>query len=267
MSVIGADLVEFAHRLADASGRAILQHYRSGLVADNKRAATPGDFDPVTAADREAEQVIRALLHEVHPEHGIIGEEFGSDRADADYVWVIDPIDGTRSFMAGQPVWGTLIALLRNSRPVFGMLDQPFLGERFWGDGASATMTGPQGRRTLATRRPVQLADAVVWVSSAVWRDPAMAVRVTALGKAVRMLQTGADCYTVAMLAEGHVDIVIGFGGFEIYDIAAHIPLVAGAGGIVTALDGADALHADAMIAGGDAECHAAALAVLAGAT
>lgn len=265
MSRLDADLIDLAHRLADASGRAILPHYRSGLVADDKRAATPGDFDPVTAADRQAEQAIRALLNEVHPDHGIIGEEFGTDRADADHVWVIDPIDGTRSFMAGQPVWGTLIALLRHGRPVFGLLDQPFLGERFWGDGAGATMTGPRGRRTLATRRPVRLADAVVWVSSAVWRDPAMAARVTALGKAVRMLQTGADCYTVAMLAEGNVDIVIGFGGFEIYDIAAHIPLVTGAGGIVTALDGGDALHADAMIASGDANCHVAALSVLSG--
>ena len=127
MSVTPSSLVAFAHRLADASGRAIMPHYRSGLAADNKRAATPGDFDPVTAADREAEQVIRGLLHEVHPDHGIIGEEFGSDRANADHVWVIDPIDGTRSFMAGQPVWGTLIALLHHGRPVFGLLNQPFL--------------------------------------------------------------------------------------------------------------------------------------------
>jgi myo-inositol-1(or 4)-monophosphatase len=257
------DLARFAAQLADAAGAAILPHFRTQLAPENKQ--TGGGFDPVTIADRAGEAAIRRLINAHYPEHGIIGEEYGRERTDAEFVWVIDPIDGTRAFMSGVPVWGTLIALLQNDRAILGVLDQPFLKERFSGNGLIAERSGSEGRRRLTTRRPVRLADANVSVSSSITHDDAMFARVRRLARSVRQLQFGADCYTVAMLAEGHVDIVIGYGGFEIYDIAAHIPIVTGAGGIVTALDGSDPLTAHDMIAAGDPDCHAAAVAVLCG--
>ncbi len=244
------DLLSFAHRLADASGAAILPWYRAMPAITDKGAAS--GFDPVTEADRAAELAIRALIAAHHPDHGIIGEEFGRQNVDAEYVWVIDPIDGTKAFISGQPVWGTLIALLRNGEAVLGLLDQPFLRERYWGDGERSFCRREDQIFPLRTRACPSLSDATVWVSSSIARDPVAHAAVERLGAAVRMLVYGGDCFSLAMLAEGHIDIAIGWGGFEIYDIAAHIPLVAGAGGIVTALDGLDALHANGMLALGD---------------
>lgn len=240
----------FAHSLADAAGAAILPWYRALPAVDDKGSAF--GFDPVTEADRAGERAIRERILAHHPTHGIIGEEYGRTAPDAEHVWVIDPIDGTKSFIAGQPVWGTLIARLHRGRAVFGLNDQPFLKERYWGDGARAF-----GRRDgrvfpLSTRRGIALGQASVWVSSAIARDPACHAAVERLGRAVRMLVYGADCFALPMLAAGHVDIVIGWGGFEIYDIAAHVPIVAGAGGIIAALDGTDPLHSDGMIALGE---------------
>lgn len=243
-------LAAFAHRLADASGAAILPWYRAMPAVTDKGSAS--GFDPVTEADRAAELAIRALIAAEHPDHGIIGEEFGRHNANAEHVWVIDPIDGTKAFISGQPVWGTLIALLHRGEAVLGLLDQPFLGERYWGDGERAFGRRGGGASALRTRPCPALADATVWVSSSIARDPAAHAAVERLGGAVRMLVYGGDCFSLAMLAEGHIDIAIGWGGFEIYDIAAHIPLVAGAGGLVTALDGSDALHANGMLALGD---------------
>lgn len=256
------DLVGFAHRLADASGAAILPWYRAMPAITDKGSAS--GFDPVTEADRAAELAIRALISAEHPDHGIIGEEFGRQNADAEHVWVIDPIDGTKAFISGQPVWGTLIALLQNGEAVLGLLDQPFLRERYWGDGARAFGRRDERAFALTTRRCPALADATAWVSSSIARDPVAHAAVERLGAAVRMLVYGGDCFSLAMLAEGHIDIAIGWGGFEIYDIAAHIPLVAGAGGLVTALDGSDALHANGLLALGDRSLLPAALATLA---
>lgn len=244
------DLLSFAHRLADASGAAILPWYRARPAITDK--GSPAGFDPVTEADRAAECAIRALIAAHHPDHGIIGEEFGRENADAEHVWVIDPIDGTKSFISGQPVWGTLIALLRNGEAVLGLLDQPFLRERYWGDGERSFGQRDNRVLPLRTRACPSLSDATVWVSSSIARDPVAHAAVERLGAAVRMLVYGGDCFSLAMLAEGHIDIAIGWGGFEIYDIAAHIPLVTGAGGCLTALDGSDALHADGMLALGD---------------
>src|SRR5882757_764508 len=127
------DFAAFVDELATVSGETIRPFFRTTLGVDNKGSA--GRFDPVTAADRAAEQAMRTLIKRNFPEHGIIGEEFGNDRADAEYVWVLDPIDGTKSFIAGMPVWGSLIALTRHGEPVFGLMNQPFTRERFSGDG------------------------------------------------------------------------------------------------------------------------------------
>src|SRR5574340_133470 len=130
------DFSSFVDQLATASGDTILPFFRTTLAVDNKKT---GGFDPVTAADRAAEQAMRALIRRSFPDHGILGEEYGADRTDAEYVWVLDPIDGTKSFIAGMPAWGTLIGLLRFGEPVFGMMHQPFMRERFSGDGGAAT--------------------------------------------------------------------------------------------------------------------------------
>jgi myo-inositol-1(or 4)-monophosphatase len=243
-------LDRFAHTLADAAGAAILPWYRALPAVDDKGSAL--GFDPVTEADRAAERAIRDLIQAHYPGHGIIGEEFGELNADAENVWVIDPIDGTKSFIAGQPVWGTLIARLHQGRAVFGLNDQPYLQERYWGDGSRAFGRRKDKVFQLSTRRCADLGQASVWVSSSIARNPARHAAVERLARNVRMLVYGGDCFSLPMLAAGHIDIAIGWGGFEIYDIAAHIPIVTGAGGTITALDGGDALHADGMIALGD---------------
>src|SRR5258708_39079797 len=136
-------------KLATASGETILPFFRTALAIENKKAR---GFDPVTAADRAAEQTIRTLIRKQFPDHGILGEEYGSERTDAEYVWVLDPIDGTKSFICGMPVWGTLIGLMRFGEPVFGTMHQPFLGESFTGDGEAARYRCPAGDRELCVR-------------------------------------------------------------------------------------------------------------------
>lgn len=262
MTTASAQFTPFLLELASVAEAVVMQHYRLPLVVDNKLGNA--GFDPVTEADRAAEQAIRQCIAARFPAHGIIGEEYGRERDDAPLVWVIDPIDGTKAFVSGTPTWGILIALLEHGQPVLGLNAQPALGERFVGDGVVSMRHDRRGSHRLGTRPCANLADACVLVSSEVVRNAQMLARVQALAERTRMLEYSANCHSVAMLAEGHVDMVIGFGGFEIYDIAAHIPIVRGAGGVTTALDGGNALHANAMISSGDSRCHAQALQVLA---
>src|SRR5919199_49841 len=145
------DLLHFVHELATLSGQAILPFFRASFTTEDKSCGGP--FDPVTEADRAGEAAMRQLIRRTFPTHGIVGEEFGAEQEDAEYVWVLDPIDGTRAFMAGLPVWGTLIGLTRNGAAALGVMHQPFTGERFLGDGGSASY-GRQGEtdeRTLKT--------------------------------------------------------------------------------------------------------------------
>src|SRR6266568_379559 len=158
------DFAVFVDRLATVSGEAILPFFRTSLGVENKGGA--GHFDPVTAADRAAETAMRTLIRQNFPDHGIIGEEFGSERTDAEYVWVLDPIDGTKSFITGMPAWGTLIALTREGEPVFGMMKQPFTRERFTGDGGAAHYRGPAGKRALMVRPCAGLSDATLLTTS-----------------------------------------------------------------------------------------------------
>ena len=140
------DFSAFVDELASVSGETILPFFRTALAVENKK---PGGFDPVTAADRAAEDAMRALIRRDFPEHGIVGEEYGEERADAEYVWVLDPIDGTKSFISGMPTWGSLIGLTHNGVAVFGMMHQPFVRERFMGDGRGAKSRSPTGDRVL----------------------------------------------------------------------------------------------------------------------
>src|ERR1700704_2682449 len=155
------DFSAFVNELASVSGETILPFFRTALTVEDKGRS--GSFDPVTAADHAAEMAMRALIRRTFPDHGIIGEEFGGERADAEYVWVLDPIDGTKSFIAGMPAWGTLIALLRSGEPVFGMMNQPFTRERFSGDGGAARYRGPAGKRATRVRACANLSDGPVF--------------------------------------------------------------------------------------------------------
>ena len=256
------DFEAFIGRLATASGEVILPFFRTSLSIDNKSAVH--EFDPVTEADRAAEAVMRRLIKANFPQHGIIGEEFGSEHEDAEYVWVLDPIDGTKSFIAGFPTWGTLIALMHSGMPVFGMMHQPFIGERFSGDNAMANYQGPSGERRLQTRRCVSLKEATSYTTSPLLMNAADRAIFGRIENEVRLSRYGGDCYSYCMLAAGHLDLVIE-AGLKSYDIAALIPIIAGAGGIVTNWEGGPAKDGGRIVAAGDRRVHEAALKLLAG--
>jgi myo-inositol-1(or 4)-monophosphatase len=256
------DFTAFIGRLATVSGETILPFFRTSLSIDNKSVGH--DFDPVTEADRAAEAVMRRLIKASFPQHGIVGEEFGSEREDAEYVWVLDPIDGTKSFIAGFPIWGTLIALLHQGTPVFGMMHQPFIGERFSGDSGSAHYQGPSNQRKLAVRRCSSLRDATMYTTSPLLMNNADRAAFDRVGEGVRLNRYGGDCYSYCMLAAGHLDLVIET-ELKPHDIAALIPIITGAGGIVTTWEGKPAQGGGRIIAAGDPRVHEAAIRLLNG--
>jgi myo-inositol-1(or 4)-monophosphatase len=253
------DFTAFIGRLATASGETILPFFRTSLSVDNKSSS---DFDPVTEADRAAEAVMRRLIKSNFPQHGIVGEEFGNEREDADYVWVLDPIDGTKSFISGFPIWGTLIALLHRGTPVYGMMHQPYIGERFSGDSGSARFQGAGGSRKLATRRCGSLKEAVLFTTSPRLMNDADRDIFEQVESDARLSRYGGDCYSYCMLAAGHLDLVIET-ELKPYDIAALIPIVTGAGGVVTTWDGKPAQGGGRIVAAGDPRVHEAALKLL----
>jgi myo-inositol-1(or 4)-monophosphatase len=255
------DFSSFVDQLANVSGDTILPFFRTALAIENKK---PGGFDPVTAADRAAENSMRTLIGKNFPGHGIIGEEYGAIRADAEYVWVLDPIDGTKSFIAGMLAWGTLIGLMRFGEPVFGMMHQPFTRERFTGDGGAARYRGPAGNRELRVRECSELSDAVLYTTSPLLMDQADRAAFGRLENAVKLSRYGGDCYAYCMLAAGLIDIIIET-EIKPYDIVAVIPIVVGAGGIVTTWENGPAQAGGRIIVAGDKRVHQAALEMLQG--
>ncbi|MGA2128885.1 MAG: histidinol-phosphatase [Xanthobacteraceae bacterium] len=250
------DFSAFVDDLATLSGDTILPFFRTALGVENKDPL--GGFDPVTAADRAAEAAMRRLISRTFPAHGIVGEEFGSERSDAEYVWVLDPIDGTKSFICGMPAWGTLIGLTRHGEPVFGMMHQPFTRERFSGDGAGARYRGPAGERALTTRSCGSLAEAVLLTTSPRLMKPDDGRAFARVEDAVRLSRYGGDCYAYCMLAAGHVDLIIET-GLKPYDVAALIPIITGAGGMITTWDGGPPQAGGRIVAAGDRRVHEAA--------
>ena len=229
--------VSLMHRLADAAGAATLPSFRN---LDKVESKGDGGFDPVTVADRGAERVMRSLIEEVFPDDGIIGEEYGMERAEADAVWVLDPIDGTRAFVAGLPSWGTLIARMSRGVPRVGMMAQPYIGERFWSDGEASYWSRGETRRRLTTRECPVLAEATLFVT-----DPKMfrgdqRAAFDALASRVKTVRYGTDCYGYAMVAAGHGDIVFEC-DIQLYDVAPFVPILATAGGQLTAWNGGPA--------------------------
>ena len=255
------DFASFVDQLASASGDTILPFFRTALAVENKLAA---GFDPVTAADRAAENAMRTLIRKNFPEHGILGEEYGSERADAEYVWVLDPIDGTKSFIAGMVAWGTLIGLTRFGEPVYGMMHQPFTHERFFGDSGAARYRGPAGDRDLHVRPCASLSDAMMFTTSPLLMNHSDRTAFQRVENAVKLSRYGGDCYAYCMLAAGQIDLIIET-ELKPYDIVPLIPVIAGAGGIISTWDNGPAQAGGRLVVAGDARVHAAALAMLNG--
>jgi myo-inositol-1(or 4)-monophosphatase len=259
-----ARLLDSAHALADASGRAILPYFRKPIAVEDKSRGGRA-FDPVTAADKAAERAIRRSLAVRHPDHGILGEEFGTDESTSPFTWVIDPIDGTKAFLTGAPLWGTLIGLEHERRAVLGLMDQPFTGERIWSDAKGTSWRGRSGRaKRIRTRACPRLADAVLATTSpdllASGREQDV---FGALKSRVRFTRYGGDCYGYCLLAAGHIDIIVEC-GLKPYDIVALVPIIERAGGRVTTWDGGPAEQGGRIIAAGDPRLHEAALEMMA---
>ncbi len=259
------ELLAFAGRLADAAAAVSLKHFRTRLAVENKKA---GGFDPVTAADKGAETAIRALIESTHPDHGILGEEHGALRTRSGFTWVIDPIDGTRAFITGSPMWGTLIALNDGERAVIGVLDQPFIGERFWGVSLpgwrEAGHVRGRERRRLETRECTRLAEACLSTTTPEMFKGDDRAPFDTLMRDARLTRFGGDCYQYGLLAMGFLDLVVEV-TLQPYDIQALIPIIEGAGGAVTTWEGGAADAGGRVIAAGDPRVHAQALEILNG--
>ncbi|MFP1632150.1 histidinol-phosphatase [Zhengella sp. ZM62] len=252
---------DFFRQAAEAAAREGLPRFRTGLGVDNK---LDEGFDPVTEADRAIERAIRALIASAYPDHGILGEEEGGEGLDRDCVWVIDPIDGTRAFISGLPVWGTLMGLTEQGDAVAGMMAQPFTGELFYGDETGAHYEGPGGPRRLATRKTPSLSQASLFTTSPALYQGDMRRRYDALERVVRLPRYGTDCYAFAMVAAGHADMACEC-GLKPYDIVGLIPIIEKAGGVVTRWDGGPAETGGDILASGNPALHGEALALLNG--
>jgi len=252
-------LLETAHLLANAAAKVTLQHFRKSSTADHKGGSA---FDPVTAADRGAESVMRDIIAREFPEHGIAGEEFDSVNEGASCVWTLDPIDGTRSFILGLPLWGTLIGLKHEGKPILGIMDQPFTGERFWSDEKAAWYRGPNGLVRCKTRPCASLGQACLAATTPDMFEGSDDACFNRLAKAVRMRRFGGDCYLYCMLALGHIDIVAE-AKLKPFDIVPLIPIVEKAGGVVTHWGSEDGSANGRYIACGDPALLEAALSAL----
>jgi myo-inositol-1(or 4)-monophosphatase len=253
--------VKFVQKLATAAGAETLPKFRNLASVENKKDG--GGFDPVTVADRAAEDAIRALIKKTYPDHGILGEERGTEEGVSAFTWVIDPIDGTRSFITGIPTWGTLIALNDGDRPVVGLMDQPYLDEQYVGAPGRATMTRRSETRALAVSNQKDIHDAVFSTTTPeMFATPEKKEVYETITSTVRLNRFGLDSYAYCLLASGLIDLVVE-SGLAPYDIQALIPIVEGAGGRVTTWTGSDAQNGGDVVAAATPELLQAALTIL----
>jgi myo-inositol-1(or 4)-monophosphatase len=248
-----------AHEMADAARAAILPLFRTGLISDNKDA---GGFDPVTRADRAAERAMRAVLAKRRPDDGILGEEYGVSDGTSGLQWVLDPIDGTRGFISGTPTWGVLISVRDAAGPLYGIIDQPYIAERFEGGFGFAQVDGPLGERALGTKRSAGLSQAIILTTFPEVGSETEAEAFRAVASRCKLTRYGMDCYAYALVASGQVDLVIE-AGLSAYDIQAPIAVVQAAGGIVTDWQAGPAHEGGRVVAAANPEVHAAALEIL----
>jgi len=261
---LNADYLEFAVRVAAAAGEAILPHFRAAIAVEDKGGAR--GYDPVTEADRAAEELIRAEILRAYPDHGVLGEEHGRDAGTSRYTWVIDPIDGTKSFILGQLHWATLIALHDGTQPILGVAHQPFVGETFVGmiDDAAEWRRGGE-RRTLRTRACASIGDAIVATTDPRhFADARQRAAYAGATDGARLIRYGGDCYCYTQLAMGLVDVVVET-GLQPYDVQALMPLIQAAGGTITNWQGSACDEGGDVLACGDPALHAVLLARIAG--
>lgn len=252
--------LEIAHMLADAARAAILPSFRN--LAEEAENKLHDGFDPVTIADRAAEKAMRRVLADQRPEDGILGEEFPSLTGTSGRTWVLDPIDGTRGFISGTPTWGVLIALSDENGPFLGVIDQPYIGERFVGTPDRAEMTGPLGARALKTKPTQDLSHAILFTTFPEVGTADERAAFERVSQQVKLTRYGMDCYAYALLAAGQVDLVIE-AGLNAYDIQAPIAVIQAAGGVVTDWQGNPVHNGGRALAAATPDLHAAVLTLL----
>ena len=245
----------FALELAGAAGAVALPLFRGEHGVVDKAGRAAGVFDPVTLADRGAEQAIRRLIAARHPDHGVIGEEFGEDRPDAPFVWVLDPIDGTQGFLAGVPLWTHLIALRHEGEPVVGVIAQSYLGEAFVGSRLGSRLIRGGESRPLRVRECPLLTQAVISTTDTAFFTDAERGAWRQVRAAARMARLGCDAYAYALVAAGQLDLAID-SGLKSWDVEAAVPLIEGAGGLVTDWRGRRiGRNGGQFVAAGDRRC------------
>jgi histidinol phosphatase-like enzyme (inositol monophosphatase family) len=254
------EFMDFAHTLADTAAQAIEPYFRVSTSVRNK--ASKDGFDPVTEADHAAELAMRTMIEARYPDHGIIGEELGQASGNSGLRWIIDPIDGTRAFISGLPLWGTLIALYDGRRPVLGIMNQPFTGERFFAREREAYLRRQARQTKLKTRACDALQQATLLTTDPAMFNAAEFASFQRVADQTRLTRYGGDCYAYCMLAMGQIDLVIE-ADLKIYDVAALIPIVENAAGVITTWEGQPALQAGRIVAAGDKRVHEQALRLL----
>lgn len=255
-----AEIIATAKEAAEAARKITLSYFRGqGLNTESK--LTEG-FDPVTVADRGSEQAMRAVIEARRPQDSILGEEFPPKEGQSGLTWVLDPIDGTRGFISGTPTWGVLIAVRDATQCLYGVIDQPYIGERFVGGFGTSLLDGPHGTRELGVRTGVTLEDAVIFTTFPEVGSTVEGEAFHALAQQCKLTRYGMDCYAYALLAAGQIDLVVE-AGLQSYDILAPIAVIEAAGGIVTDWQGGPVLDGGRVLAAASKELHEAALAVL----
>jgi len=255
-----SELVACALALADAARPETLRHFRTrDLGTDNK---SDTGFDPVTEGDRAAEAAMRAVLARLRPDDAILGEEFGATPGTSGLTWVLDPIDGTRGYLSGTPTWGVLIAVGDENGPCLGVIDQPYISERFVGGFGAAWVEGPQGRADLTTRAARPLDQAILFTTFPEVGSATEGRAFRAVAERARLTRYGMDCYAYALVAAGQIDLVIE-AGLQAYDVQAPIAVIHAAGGIVTDWSGGPVHQGGRVLAAANRTVHAQALALL----
>ena len=257
-----AEIASVAHAMAEAARQKILPYFRSYDLAHDSKLAD--GFDPVTEADRAAERAMRDILAVRRPQDAILGEEYGASEGTSGLTWVLDPIDGTRAFISGTPTWGVLIAVNAGGAPFYGMIDQPYIGERFEGSPLGAQMTGPMGKTTLKTRTTAALRNAILFTTFPEVGSLQDRTAFERVSKKVKLTRFGMDCYAYALLAAGQIDLVIE-AGLQAYDIQGPMAVITAAGGVVTDWQGGPAEAGGRAIAAANAQVHQQALELLNG--
>ena len=257
-----ADLIETAAELADAARIATLAHFRTAdLTADTKEHHR---FDPVTVADRLSETRMRGILARRRPDDSVLGEEFGAKTGTSGLTWVLDPIDGTRGYLSGTPTWGVLISVADATGPIYGIIDQPYIGERFEGGFGRAQVVGPLGTQALRCRPARALGEAILFTTFPEVGTAEEGAAFHRVAAKARLVRYGMDCYAYALIAAGQIDLVIE-AGLQAYDVQAPIAVIEAAGGVVTDWQGGSVHQGGQVLAAANASIHAEALALLNG--